>query len=378
MKKTPLLIAFLFLSLFTISAKAQTVTPIDTVAKQAFLIDALTGKELYAKDADTPMPTSSMSKMLTSYIIFDALKNGKLKLDETMTVSEHAWKQEGSRMFLNVGQQARVEDLLRGMIVQSGNDAAVALAEGLAGSEESFAELMNREAQKLGMTRSHFVNATGMPDPQHYATARDLATLALAIIHDFPEDYHYFSEKEFAYNNIKQGNRNPLLYRNMNVDGLKTGHTDVGGFGLTASALRDGRRMVLVLNGMSDMQERADESAKLLDWGYREFGQYHVVKGGDTMADAKVWLGDQATVPILASTPLTVTLPRASRAQLKADVVFEEPIKAPIEKGQVLGKLVVAAPGMDTKEVPLIAAKAVPQIGFVGRVKAKLKLFMHM
>ena len=273
-----------------------------------------TGTTLFAKDADAQMPPSSMSKMMTMYVVFDAIKNGKLKMGDMLPVSEHAWKQEGSRMFLNVGEKAKVEDLIRGVIVQSGNDAAVVFAEGLGGSEENFAEMMNTKAQQLGMTSSHFVTATGIPDPQHYSTARDLATLALALIHDFPEDYHFFSELEFTYNNIKQGNRNPLLYRNMNVDGLKTGHTDVGGYGLTASAIRDGRRLVLVLNGMQDMQARADESAHVLDWGYREFGSYPIVKAGDKLADAKVWLGQQATVPLLASQDVVLSLPRTARA----------------------------------------------------------------
>ena len=320
MNKILLLVAFV--ALLPLQAVAQAVAPIETPARQAYMVDAATGTQLYAKDADAKMPTSSMSKMLTMYLVFDAIKNGKLKLDDTLPTSEHAWKQEGSRMFLNVGQRAKVEDLIRGVIIQSGNDAAVSLAEGVGGSEESFAEMMNEKARQLGMTNSHFVNATGMPDPQHYSTARNLATLALALIHDFPEDYHYFSELEFTYNNIKQGNRNPLLYRSMNVDGLKTGHTDIGGFGLTASALRNGRRVVLVLNGLSDMQARADESALLLDWGYREWGLYPIAKAGETIANAPVWLGQAQTVPLVASEDLALSLPRTARAGLKAEAVF--------------------------------------------------------
>jgi D-alanyl-D-alanine carboxypeptidase (penicillin-binding protein 5/6) len=318
------------------------------------------------------MPTSSMSKMMTMYMVFDALKQGKIKLDDEFTTSEHAWKQEGSRTFLNVGQQAKVEDLIRGVIVQSGNDAAVELAEALGGSEENFAEMMNAKAREIGLADSHFVNATGLPDPEHYSTACDLAKLGLALIHDFPEDYHYFSETEFTFNNIKQGNRNPLLYRNMNVDGLKTGHTDDGGYGLTASALRDGRRLVLVLNGMKDMQARADESAKMLDWGYREFGLYPIAKTSDTLASAKVWMGTVPTVPMLVASDVMLTLPRSARGGLKAVISYDEPIAAPVVKGQQLGTLTVTAPGMDAKEVPLVAGANVPKLGFFARFKTKL------
>ncbi len=367
-----------FVILFAFPVLAQTVAPVETAAKQAILVDVTTGTVLYAKDADTQMPTSSMSKMMTVYVVFDAIKNGKLKMTDELVTSEHAWKQEGSRMFLNVGQHAKVEDLIRGVIVQSGNDAAVVLAEALgSGSESAFADNMNAKAKELGLANSHFVNATGLPDPQHYSTARDLATLAVALIRDFPEDYHYFSEIEFTYNNIKQGNRNPLLYRNMNVDGLKTGHTDVGGFGLTASAVRDGRRLVLVLNGLKDMQARADESAHLLDWGYREYGFYPVVKANDKLAEAKVWLGQAQTVSLLAAQDVVLTLPRSARAGLKTAITFDQPVPAPIAKGQQLGKLTVTAPGMDAKEVPLVAGDDVPQLGFFARLGVKLHLLLN-
>lgn len=377
MKKLLLFIGLI--AFFPAQAMAQAVAPVETAARQAYLIDANTGTELFAKDADTPMAPSSMSKMLTMYLVFEAIKNGKLSLDQSLTTSERAWRQsgDGSKMFLNVGQQARVEELIRGVIVQSGNDAAVVLAEGVAGSEESFAEMLNEKARQLGMAHSHFVNATGMPDPQHYSTAHDLAVLALALIHDYPENYHYFSELTFTYNNIQQGNRNPLLYRAMNVDGLKTGHTDAGGYGLTASALRNGRRLVLVLNGMADMQMRADESAKMLDWGYREYGLYPIAKTGDVMAEAKVWLGQAASVSLVAASDLVVTLPRSARAGLKAEAVFDQPIPAPIAKGQTIGKLVVTAPGMEAKEIPLAASAPVERLGFFARLSTKLKLLFH-
>ncbi|HEU0117986.1 MAG TPA: D-alanyl-D-alanine carboxypeptidase family protein, partial [Alphaproteobacteria bacterium] len=271
-----------------------------------------------------------------------------------------------------------VEDLIRGVIVQSGNDAAVTLAEGLgSGSEYTFADMMNAKAKELGMNNSHFMNATGLPDPQHYSTARDLSTLAVALIRDFPEFYHYFSETEFSYNNIKQGNRNPLLYRNMNVDGLKTGHTDAGGYGLTGSAIRDGRRLVVVLNGMQDMQARADESAHVLDWGYREYGLYPVVKKNDKLADVKIWLGQQATVPLLVSDDVVLSLPRSARSGLKTDVTYNQPVQAPITKGQQLGVLTISAPGMDNKEIPLVAGADVAKLGFFARIRVKLHQLIH-
>ncbi len=396
MKKTSLaLILTALLALASGAVVAQTIAPsvpntaalpaasaapttVETAAKQAYLVDLATGTPLFAKDAESPMPTSSMSKMMTMYVVFDAIKTGKLKMDDELVTSENAWKQEGSRMFLNVGQHAKVEDLIRGVIVQSGNDAAVVFAEALgSGSESAFADQMNAKAKQLGMNNSHFVNATGLPDPQHYSTAHDLAILAVSLIRDFPEFYHYFSEQEFTFNNIKQGNRNPLLYRGMNVDGLKTGHTDIGGFGLTVSAIRDGRRLVLVLNGMKDMQARADESAHVLDWGYREFGLYPVAKTGDHVADAKVWLGQSPTIPVVASKDISLTLPRGARAGLKANIAFDEPIAAPIAKGQVIGKLTVTAPGIEAQEIPLVAGADMPQLGFFARLSVKLHAMLH-
>jgi len=366
--------AALILLLLALPAHAQNVAPLETAAKQAILLDAATGTVLFAKNADERMPTSSMSKVLTTYLAFEAIKNGKLRLDDMLTVSEHAWRQEGSRMFLKVGDRVKVEDLLRGVIVQSGNDAAVALAEALGGTEANFATMMTAKAAQLGMTSSHFMNATGLPDPEHYSTAHDLARLALATLRDFPEDYHYYSEIEFTYNNIKQGNRNPLLYRNIGVDGLKTGHTEAAGFGLIASALRDGRRLVMVVNGLGSMQERADEPAKILDWGYREFGLYPLLKQGQKLAEAKTWLGETPMVPLLAGQNVTLSLPRSARNDLRVTLRFAQPIPAPIAAGQEVGKISVAATGLTAFEVPLVAGGDVPQVGFFARFAAKLGL----
>lgn len=375
MKKIVLTLVFVSLA---VPALAQSVGVLETNAKQAYLMDTTTGTPLFEKNADEHMPTSSMSKMMTIYMVFEALKNGKLKMEDELPTSEYAWKQEGSRMFLNAGQTAKVEDLIRGVVVQSGNDASVVFAEALgSGSEAAFADMMNIKAKELGMNNSHFMNSTGLPHKDHYSTARDLAILAVALLRDFPEHYHYFSETEFTYNKIKQGNRNPLLYRNMNVDGLKTGHTEDGGYGLVASASRDGRRLVMVLNAMRDMQARADESAHVLDWGYREFGLYSVAKAGDKLADAQVWLGVQPTVDVVAGKDAVLTLPRTARAGLKTAVAFDQPVPAPITKGQQIGKLTITAPGMEEKTVPLVAGADVPQVGFFARITAKIQMLFR-
>lgn len=372
------LFSVLFLLFFTpMVALAQTMPiPPETKAKQAILFDAQTGVILFTKNADERMPTSSMSKILTMYLVFEALKNGKIKLEDTPATSTYAWQQQGSRMFLNVGDRPTVQDLIRGVVVQSGNDASVVLAEALAGTEADFAEMMNAKAKELGMANSHFKNATGLPDPDHYSTARDLAILGVALVRDFPEEYKYFSETEYTYNNIKQGNRNPLLYRNINVDGIKTGHTESAGFGLVASSLRDNRRLVLVVNGLGSMQERADEPAKLLDFGYREYGLYYAAKAGDKVADAKTWLGEQPTVPVIASKGVKVTLPRSMRDGLKATISYDQPIKAPIVKGQVIGKIVLTAPNTNPIEAPLVAGTDVKQVGYFERFIRKLKLLL--
>jgi len=366
------------LALWSVSARAEApvfsnVTPVDTAAQQAVVLDAPTGAVLFAKDADSKMATSSMSKVLSMYLVFESIKKGKLSLDTNVTVSENAWKQQGSRTFLKIGQEVRIEDLIRGVIIQSGNDSAVALAEAVAGTEGSFAGLMNDKAHVLGMTNSHFMNATGLPDPEHYSTARDLAILAYSMMRDFPEYYHYYSETEFTFNGIKQGNRNPLLYRNIGVDGMKTGHTEVAGYGMISSASHEGRRVIVVVNGLPSMQARADESAKLLDWGFREFALYPILKAGEKAADAKVWLGETPTVPVGVEKDLGLTLPRMQHDQLKSEVRVNAETEAPIHKGQVIGQLTVSAPGYQTMQVPLVALSDDAHLGFVASSVAKVK-----
>ena len=355
---------------------AQPASAIDIKAREYIIIDFQTGTVLDAKDPDRKMPPSSMSKLMTAYLVFEALKAGKITLDEKVTVSRNAWQlggaaTGGSTMFLDPGAMVKVEDLVRGMIIQSGNDACIVLAETLAGSEEAFAKLENDKAKELGLTNSHFVNATGLPDEQHYMTPHDLAILAKRLITDFPEFYAIYSETSFTFNNITQGNRNPLLYRvGSGADGLKTGHTDTAGYGLTASATRNGRRLILVSNGMNSMHDRDEETAKLLDWGFREFTNRELFKAGDVVTDAEVWLGDASDVSLVIPRDVVITVPRASAQQLDVKVVYEGPLPAPIMKGAEVAKIIITAKDVPPIEVPLRAANDVGRLGFVGRLKA--------
>jgi D-alanyl-D-alanine carboxypeptidase (penicillin-binding protein 5/6) len=351
---------------------------LQTTARQAIIIDYQTGAVLFEKNADERMPPSSMSKIMTAYLVSKEIKEGRLSLEDEFSVSEKAWRIQGSKMFVPLGGKVKVADLLRGVIVQSGNDACIVLAEGIAGSEQAFAERMNEEARRIGLIGSNFRNASGWPDPDHYMTARDLATLSIRLITDFPEHYKYYSEKEFTYGTdekgtpIRQGNRNPLLYKNTGADGIKTGHTEAAGYGLTASAVREGRRTIMVLNGMPSMKNRAEESERLLDWAYREYGTYHVAKAGQVMDKADVWLGEQESVQLVAPQDVFVTLPRRVRSQLKVTTAFDAPVPAPVTKGSEIGRLVVTAPGIEPIEAPLVAEADVNKLGLTGRIAAAL------
>jgi D-alanyl-D-alanine carboxypeptidase (penicillin-binding protein 5/6) len=305
---------------------------------------------------------------MTAYVVFGMLKSGKLKLTDEFPVSEKAWKLGGSKMFVGIGGHVSAENLIQGMLVQSGNDACVVLAEGLTGSEAAFVELMNQKAPEIGLSNSHFANVTGLPDPNDWMTAQDLATLALRTIRDFPEYYHYFSEKDFNFNNIDQGNRNPLLYLNIGADGLKTGHTDESGYSLTASVVRGDRRVILVVAGLPSMKARLTESERLVEWAFREFNDYKLFKSGDKVDDADVWLGAQSKVGMAIGDDLIVTLPRQSRRDMKVTVNYDGPIPAPITQGQQIGKVIVTAPDTAPIERPLIAATAVAPIGTIGRM----------
>jgi D-alanyl-D-alanine carboxypeptidase (penicillin-binding protein 5/6) len=350
------------------ATQASAAIGIDTQARNAIIVDFETGATLLDKGADARMPPASMSKIMTAYMVYDALKKGRLSLDDILPVSEKAWKTQGSKMFVPYPGRVKVEDLIRGMIIQSGNDACIVLAEGLAGSEQAFVDQMNDKAKELGLNSSHFANVSGLPDPSEYVTARDLSLLARRLIVDFPEYYHYDSEKEFTYNGIKQGNRNPLLYKDLGADGMKTGHTDEAGYSLTASAVRDGRRVIMVMGGLSSGKVRQTESERLLEWAFREFNDFRLVKAGDVVDQAEVWLGSEAKVPVSVEKDVVVTLPRAARRSMKATVHYDSAIKAPIAKGQTVGKLTITADGVDPVERPLIANQAVAKLGPIERI----------
>jgi D-alanyl-D-alanine carboxypeptidase (penicillin-binding protein 5/6) len=348
---------------------------LDTIAREAILVDVETGETLLEKGADTSMPPASMSKLMTLYILFQRLRDGSVKLDDKLPVSENAWRRGGAKsgsstMFLEPGKSVKIEDLIRGIIVQSGNDACIVVAEGLAGSEEAFAEEMTATARELGMTNSTFRNATGWPHPEHRMTARDLAILAKRTVLDFPKYYHYYKETEFTYNKIKQHNRNPLLYKDIGADGLKTGYTSEAGYGLTASATRDDRRLILVVNGLPSKKSRTVEPERLLMWGMREFNNYALFKAGEHVDAASVWLGKSATVPLLMTKDIKITLARKARNKLKATVKFQGPIPAPIKKGAEIASLTITAPGREPMIVPLVAGADVEQLGLVGRLGA--------
>lgn len=369
-------LALALLWLGTAPVAAQDVRTLDTSAKQAYVVDYNTGTVLLSINADSRMYPASMTKLMTAYLVFERLKNGTLSLDDTFAVSEKAWRKGGSKMFVEVGKRVRVEDLLRGIIIQSGNDATIVVAEGLSGSEEAFAREMTDKAIELGMTGTQFRNASGWPDEEHYTTARDLAILAERMIRDFPEFYHFYSETEFTYSDITQQNRNPLLYRDIGADGLKTGHTEASGYGLTASAIRNEQRLIVVVNGLTSSKERAQEAERIIDWGFREFGTYRLFEPGETVADIPVWLGTETTVPAIVYDPIDVVLRRAVRDDLEVVLRTEEPISAPIAEGTVVGEVQISAPGLEPVLIPVYAGEQVERLGSFGRLKAALEFLV--
>ena len=353
-------------------SSVQTTVPssigIETQAKHAVIIDAQSGAVLLDKLGDERMPPASMSKIMTAYVVFDMLKHGRASLEDELPVSERAWRLQGSKMFVPIGAHIKIDDLLKGMIIESGNDACLVLAEGLAGSEAAFVELMNQKAKEIGLTNSHFANVTGLPDSGHWMTAHDLATLSIRTIKDFPEYYHYYSQLDYEFNNIKQGNRNPLLYKGVGADGLKTGHTDESGYSLTASVKRNDRRIVLVLAGLPTAKARAQESERLIEWAFRDFSNYKLFAAGDRVEDADVWLGSEPRVPLTVSQDLVVTLPRTSRKDMKVTAEYDRPIPAPVARGQTVGKLSVTAPDAAPAGAPLVTAASVDRMDAFGRI----------
>jgi serine-type D-Ala-D-Ala carboxypeptidase (penicillin-binding protein 5/6) len=363
-----------------LSSPASTpIGPVDTVATHAIVIDFNTGAVLLTKDPDTPSPPSSLTKLMTIYITFQQLKEGKLRLDQTFLISDHAWHMGGSRMFVQVGTNVTIEDLIRGIFVDSGNDAAVALAEGIGGTEDNFAAMMNAEAAKLGMTNSHFLNASGWPADGHVMSVRDIATLSEHLIRDFPEYYHYAGEQTFTYNKITQQNRNPLVTAGLG-DGLKTGHTDEGGYSLAGTTERDYRRVIVVLNGLPSWDSRVTESKRLMDWAFNSFQDVQLFAVGDQVTQAPVWLGETATVGLTVAQPATVTMPMGWRNTVKVAVDYPAPVPAPIVAGQVIGRINVTGPGIPSgqaaTEAQLVAMTDVGRLGLPGRALARLRHFI--
>lgn len=346
----------------------------ETKAREALVIDDGTGMVMFDKNAEAPIPPASMSKLMTLYMLFEALKQGRVTLDTEFIVTPHAQSMEGSRMFVEAGTKVKVRDLIPGIIVQSGNDACVVVAEGLAGSETTFAEQMTAKAKELGMTQSHFANASGLPDPGQVMSARDLVTLARHILDDFPDEYHHFSETEYTWNGIKQHNRNPLLELGLGVDGLKTGHTSEAGYGLVGSAVQNGQRVLFMVGGLADDGERAAETQALVKWAFGAFDTVKFYGAGAQVAEADVWLGAQPKVALVAPTDLQMLVPREDRAQMQAHVAYTSPIEAPIAKGQKLGTLDVTVPGHAPVAFDLVAAADVPRGGILTRINAAAKL----
>lgn len=350
---------------------------LQTTAQTLYIVDYQTGAVLADKNSTARIEPASLTKMMTAYLVFEALKNGKLKLTDTFPVSERAWRMQGSKMYVELNNSIKLEDLLRGIIVQSGNDACIVVAEGMAGSEEAFADRMNAKAKEFGMTGTHFVNSNGWPDPNHYTTARDLEILARHLIADYPEYYPYFSEISFTYHGIKQGNRDPLLYKHVGADGIKTGHAEGPGYSLVSSGVQNGRRIIMVVQGLDSKQSRSDEALQLYQWAFRNFDDVTVAKANAPLVQAPVWLGASETVALGPKGDIVLTLPRDSHGKLKATAVFDGPLAAPIAAGQQVGVLRLEAPGMAPMEVPLVTTSAVEKLGAFGRMIAAAKYLIR-
>ncbi len=353
-----------------------------TIEAKSWLLVDLSSQQILAENlADTRLEPASLTKLMTAYITFSSIKQGSLKLDQLVNISENSWKTGGSKMFVRVNTEVKIEDLIKGMIVQSGNDACVALAEAIAGSEENFAQMMNREAQRLGMQSSQFRNATGLPDPDHFTTARDLARLTVALINDFPEFYKkYYSIKEYTYNNIKQQNRNRLLWLDESVDGVKTGFTDNAGYCLISSAVRDGRRLLSIVLGTTSSKARINESAKLLNWGYASFDYVKLAPANKVLADLRVWQGEKDSITAKISKEINIIVPKgyANKVQYNFVPITEtEKLVAPIAKGKVLGNLVISIDNQKYKEIPILAEEEIAEGGWWRRIVDKILMWFN-
>lgn len=362
-----------------VHAESAQIAPPPSLAVKAYLLkDFNSGHVIAAQNATTRIEPASLTKIMTAYLSFKAVRNGHLQLTQTLPVSEAAWKVEGSKMFIEPNKPVTVDELLHGMIIQSGNDASIALAEGIASTEVLFAQMMNKEAQRLGMNNTHYVNATGLPDPQHYTTAEDLSILASALIRDFPEDYkRLYSVKEYAYNNIKQPNRNRLLWLDPNVDGMKTGHTESAGYCLISSAKRDNTRRISVVLGAPSDAARATESQKLLNYGFQFFDSTLVYKRGQPINQLRVWKGNDNMVISTVASDVYLTLPKGERANVKAVISSKQPLIAPIKKGQAIGTVQFMLNGKTIAQHSIVASKTVETAGILGRAWDSIKLLLQ-
>ncbi|MFQ5562930.1 MAG: D-alanyl-D-alanine carboxypeptidase family protein [Parvularculaceae bacterium] len=366
MKRLSALIFAAFVLCAHVAARAE--SPITTLAEYALLMDHKTGAVLFEKNADTPTAPASMSKLMTVAIVFERLKEGSLKLSDKLHVSEKAWRKGGSKMWVRVDTDISLENLLRGVIVQSGNDACIVIAENISGSEEAFADLMTRKAREWGMNNSTFSNATGWPDDGQKMSMRDLGILARKIIRDYPEYYAIFAEREFTWEKIRQENRNPLLNLFDGADGLKTGHTEESGFGLVASARRNGERRIIVVNGLGSEKERATEAQRLMRIAFDDFTQKTLYMPGDIVGEALVFKGKDKSVPLITHEAVELIVHRSSADTVNAKMVYEGPVGAPIAENQQIGFLRVELPGGDAREYPLFAGRAVEELGIFGKI----------
>ena len=372
----PLFLVLAWLGLGWTTAHAQTIPPPpSTPVRSYILMDYESGNVLAEMKGNERMEPASITKLMTGYVIYKALKSGKIRLEDQVTISEKAWRTQGSKMFVKIGSQVPVEDLLMGMVVQSGNDATVALAEHVAGSEETFVKLMNQEATQLGLTSSHFVNTPGMPDPNHYMSARDIAVLSRAIIRDFPEHYARYSVGSFKYNNIEQQNRNQLMLTDRSVDGIKTGHTQSAGYCLAASAKRDGTRLISVVLGAQKMSERFQATQALLNYGFSFFESRKLYDPSAPIVTARIWKGEESDLPLGVTQGLYVTVPKGQAPQVSTTTTVQPTIIAPVQKDQLLGEVVVKVGDQEVSRTPLVALKDVPESGWFGRMIDSILMF---
>jgi len=372
-----LLLILLSIALFQTALAAPRIIPAppQLATEGHILLDAATGTVIIEENAEMRLPPASLTKIMTSYIIASEIQQGRISLDDLVPISVKAWKMEGSRMFIREGTEVKVADLIRGIVIQSGNDASVAMAEFIAGDEDAFADVMNQVAQKLGMTRTQFKNATGLPDEGHYTTAKDLSILARALIRDFPEHYKVYKEKYFSYNDIRQANRNSLLWRDDAVDGMKTGHTQAAGFCLVASAEKKDMRLVSVVMGATSERARSTESQKLINYGFRYFESVKLYDGLESLRRVKVWGGLHESLDVGIEAPARLTIPTGARGALAAEVTLDPVIKAPVSQGQTLGLLRISLEGETLLERPVVALNGVDEAGLVSSLIDEVSLF---